>query len=229
MSRSFWVTGAGQGLGLALVERLLEQGHRVAVSGRDSQELDALGAQYGAQLLRLPGLLSQASQADAASQQLQAHWQSLDGMIINAGTCDYLPDQPADTDLFEMIVSSNLQATEHGLACALPLLAKGSKPQVMVVFSRYSALQLFEPNQPLSARNSPLHWVREQRQALHELGIALTIVAPPTLKAPVTQVQPLPEAWTAQATAQALVARLEQPEAELVLEALDMNSLWPLP
>jgi NADP-dependent 3-hydroxy acid dehydrogenase YdfG len=98
------------------VERLLDQGQRVAASSRDSEQLQALGKQ----LLCLPGQLQEVSQADTASQQLQARWGALDTLIINAGSCDYLADDVAGSDLFDMIVVSNLRAAEHCLAAALP-------------------------------------------------------------------------------------------------------------
>lgn len=224
-TRSFWVTGATNGLGLALVERLLDLGQRVAASSRDSEQLQALSEQ----VLCLPGQLQEVGQADTASQQLQARWGALDTLIINAGSCDYLADDVAGTDLFEMIVVSNLRAAEHCLAAALPLLARGDKPQVMVILSRYSASQLFEPNQPPSGLNSLPRWLRDQRATLRSLGIDLTVVAPQSLKTPVTLAQAIPEPWTPQTAADELLARLEQRQPELVLEALSLNSLWPLP
>ncbi|QXH57456.1 SDR family oxidoreductase [Pseudomonas maumuensis] len=223
MTRRFWITGASHGIGLALVEQLLAQGHTVAASGRDSQELDTLGARHGTRLLRLFGPLQD------ASQRLQAQLDGLDGLIINAGTCDYLGDDVTAADLFEQIVSSNQQATYQCLSAALPLLAKGAKPQVMAILSRYSALQLFEPNQPLSGGNSLPTWLSEQRNALHTLGIDLTVVGPQSLKAPATSVQAVPEPWTAQSAAQELLARLDQRQPELVLEVIDPGELWPLP
>lgn len=225
ITRSFWVTGASQGLGLALVERLLEQGHRVAASGTDSQELDALAQRHGDQLLRVPGQIQDRTQAEAASQQLQRQWGTLDGLIVNAGVCDYLADDTPDTELFEMIVSSNLRATEHALTSAQPLLSKGDKPQVMAILSRYSAQQLFDPRQPASGRNSLQQWLREQREPLKAQGIDLTVVAPQSA----TLAQVVPEEWTAQTAAFELVARLDQRQPELVLETMCLSHLWPLP
>ncbi|MDR2308184.1 MAG: SDR family oxidoreductase [Paucimonas sp.] len=229
ISRSFWVTGASRGLGLALVEQLLDQGHRVAASSQDSRELDTLSERYGSHLLRLPDQLQDADQASAAGQRLQAQWGAIDGLLINAGTCDYLPSATLDTDLFEMIITSNQRATEHALANALPLLTRGDKPQVMAILSRYSALQLYEPTQPLSGVNSLPQWLREQRQALQALGVDLTVAAPQSLQAPSTLLQFIPEQWTPQSAAMALAGCLELRKPELVLEALSLNSLWPLP
>lgn len=168
-------------------------------------------------------------QAAQASQQICHAWCALDGLIINAGTSDYLADDVADSELFEAIVTDNQLAGEHCLAKALPLLAKGNSPQVMAVFNRYSALQLHAPTQAPAGWNNMPQWMREQRQALKAQGVELTVVGPQSLKTPVTPAQAIPEAWTPQNAAEELLRRWPQREPELVLEALDLTSLWPLP
>jgi len=228
-SRIFWVTGASNGLGLALVERLLEQGHRVAASAKDCEGLDALAARHGSKLLRLPWQLHEEDQAASACQQLCHAWGSLDSLIINAGTSDYLAEGVADSELFEAIVSTNQLAGEYCLAKVQPLLAKGDTPQVMAIFNRYSALQLYAPTQVTAGWNNMPQWLREERQALQDKGIDLTVVAPQSLKTPVTTVQAVPDAWTPESAAEELLQRLPLREPELVLEVLEISRLWPLP
>ncbi|WP_201207396.1 SDR family NAD(P)-dependent oxidoreductase [Pseudomonas sp. S37] len=228
-SRRFWVTGASNGLGLALVEQMLAQGHRVAVSGKDDQVLEALAVKHGSLLLRLPWQLHEEQQAASAAQQICHAWCGLDGLVINAGTSDYLADDVADNELIEAIVTSNQLATEHCLASALPLLAKGDSPQVMAVFNRYSALQLYAPTQTTAGWNNIPQWVREQRNALKAHGVTFTVVGPQSLKTPVTSAPAIPEAWTPESAAAELLQRWPQGEPELVLETLDLSGLWPLP
>lgn len=227
-SRSFWVTGASNGLGLALVERLLEQGHRVGASGKASEELQALAARHGGRLLCLPWQLHEEGKAASAAEQICHAWCSLDVLIINAGTSDYLADDVADNNVFEAIVQDNQLAAEHCLASAQPLLAQGHQPQVMAIFNRYSALQLYSPTQVSAGWNNVPQWSREQRQVLKGQGIDLTVVAPHSLKTPVTRAHALPDAWTPQSAADEILARLALREPELVLEVLDIASLWPL-
>ena len=45
--RSLAITGASRGLGRALAERFLEQGHRVAVCARSEDALEELRAAHG--------------------------------------------------------------------------------------------------------------------------------------------------------------------------------------
>ncbi|WP_411383800.1 SDR family NAD(P)-dependent oxidoreductase [Pseudomonas sp. L7] len=228
-TRRFWVTGASNGVGLALVERLLEEGHRVAASGMDCQELDTLAELHEARLLRLPAHLNELVGAQSAAEQLQSHWGALDVLIVNAGTCDYLANDLPANAVMEEIVSSNRRASEHVLASALSLLARGDRPQVMALFSRYSTLQLFAPAQTPAGHNSLPQWFREQRKVLDNLAVQLTVVAPQSLKAPVSNSMAIPESWTAQSAADELARRLKHPQAELVLEVLDPTLLWPLP
>jgi len=76
--------------------------------------------------------------------------------------------------------------------------------------------------------NNMPQWMREQRQALKAQGVEPTVVGPQSLKTPVTSAQAIPEAWTPQQAAEELLLRWPQREPELVLEVLELSSLWPL-
>ncbi|GLO15315.1 hypothetical protein PPUJ20028_39000 [Pseudomonas putida] len=179
--------------------------------------------------MHLPWQLHADGQAADACQQICHAWCSLDGLILNAGTSDYLDDKQPVSDVFEAIVTRNQVAGEHCLANALPLLLKGESPQMMAIFNRYSALQLYAPTQRSAGWNNMPQWVREQRTTLKGQGVDLTVVSPQSLKTPVTAAQAIPEAWTPQSAAEELLRRWPQREPELVLETLDLSSLWPLP
>lgn len=224
-----WVTGASSGLGLALVEQLLEQGSRVAASGRACELLQDLSRQYPESLLLLDGNLSEPYAAQEAARQITDHWGALDCLILNAGTCDYLAiDTPAPA-IFEGIVSSNLSATRHCLESAWSLLQDDNPPQVVGILSRYSVLQLDDPGQPATVDNSLIQLLNSQRAALAAQAIDLTIIAPLDLKFAQVSEQVAPEQWTAHTAAEVILDRLPDRPANLVLEALHLNDLWPLP
>lgn len=228
-ARRVWVTGASSGLGLALVEQLLEQGALVAASGRASEELQHLARLHATQMLLLDCNLLDPLDAAMAVRQIADRWGALDCLLINAGTCDYLAvDTPAPA-IFEGIVNSNLNASNHCLNSALPLLQGGGSPQVVAILSRYSSLQIYHPSQPARPDNNLAELLNSHRTSLSSQGIDLTVIAPLSLKQPVVSVQVVPEQWTAQSAADVILKHLPERKANLVLEAMHQNDLWPLP
>lgn len=224
-----WVTGASSGLGQALVHDLLSKGHRVAASVRpDVPAMAVSDLQRLPNLLQLPGPLTDPQAALEARAAIDARWGRLDLCILNAGTCDYLPADVTANTLFANLAQTNRQAASHVLEAATPLLVKARKPMVLGLFSQASAAQQGDPTLPLSPHNSLTHWFRGQRQPLQAQGIALSLVAPPSIKLPVFGAPPAPDKWTAEKAAQRIVETLPGRHPELVLEALNMEALWPL-
>ena len=86
--RRIWLTGASSGIGAALAPLLLAQGHRLAVSARNVQPLQALAQRYPDQVLVVPGDLREGDQVRAIAQQIAQAWGGLDQVILNAGTCE---------------------------------------------------------------------------------------------------------------------------------------------
>ena len=221
-----WVTGASSGLGHALALQLLAQGHQVAISGR--APFEPLPEHLMPRCLLLDGDLSHADQAEAMSRRLQQHWGALDTLIINAGTCDYLDPQANGTAMFEGLIESNLAASTNGVQSALPLLQAGQKAHVVGILSGLTALQQYESSQWPTAQNSLGQWFSEVRSRLSPKEIDLTLVGPQTLKKPMTLTVALPQEWDAHSAASAIIDRLPRRMPEMVLEALSINSLWPL-
>lgn len=224
--KRIWVTGASNGLGHALASHLLSLGHQVAVSGRTPFE--PLPERRTSQCLVLDGDLSDATDAEAMSRRIQEHWGALDLLVLNAGSCDYLDDHSSGTAMFEALIASNVAASSHCLNSALPLLLAGKKAHVVGILSSITALQQHESSQWPTAQNSLGQWFSETRSRLSPNEIDLTLIAPQTLKKPVTASIALPQQWTAETAALAIIDRLPQRMPEMVLEALSVSSLWPL-
>ncbi|MBV6287520.1 SDR family NAD(P)-dependent oxidoreductase [Pseudomonas aegrilactucae] len=226
--RRIWITGGSGGLGTALAQALLEQGCEVALGVRRAEDASSLHARFGQQLLVVAGNLASPLTARQVCARLYEHWQALDGLIINAGTCDYL-DLPLSEAFIEQIPRTNLAAATHCLEAATPLLRAGCAPHVTGILNRFSSLQLHDPEHPARPANHLAQVFDDARHVLHEQGIALTVVAPQTAQHPLSAPLATPQPWTAQQAAQAILQRLAQRPPVLVLEALSADTLWPLP
>nr|WP_314493684.1 SDR family NAD(P)-dependent oxidoreductase [uncultured Pseudomonas sp.] len=220
-SQSFWVTASTNGLGAALIEQLVEQHARVAASGRNNLQFHAMARRHGNHLLALYG--DTQHQAD----RLKLEWGALDTLIVNAGTCDYLPADLTENQLLQALIKTNAEAVERYLDAALPLLVEARRPHVVVILNLYTAAKLSDPSFPASVATSLPERLREKRAKFRQLGIDLTVVTP--YAAPSQHPVPrIPEQWTAQSAAIEILSRLPDREEEIVLEALGLRTLWPL-
>ncbi len=83
--RAYLITGGTDGLGLALARRLVAEGARVAVCGRDAARLDAAQAALGGDALCVQADVSDPVDADAFVDAALARFSRLDGAVNNAG------------------------------------------------------------------------------------------------------------------------------------------------
>lgn len=73
MSR-LWLTGASSGIGAALAERLLAEGHSLAVTARQAAPLQALAQRHGARVLVVPGDITDAGQVREIVRRIEQAW-----------------------------------------------------------------------------------------------------------------------------------------------------------
>jgi NADP-dependent 3-hydroxy acid dehydrogenase YdfG len=95
------ITGGASGIGAATARRLLDQGHRVTITGRDHQRLGRFAQELGepAGLLPLAGDAADYQAVQAAVEATVDKFGRLDTVVANAGfaTHDTLADgDPAD-------------------------------------------------------------------------------------------------------------------------------------
>ena len=81
------VTGAGRGIGAAIAERLIQEGARVTLLGRQLATLEATARKLGDATQIVTGDVSDAEQMRAAVARACEHFGALDILINNAGQC----------------------------------------------------------------------------------------------------------------------------------------------
>ncbi|MEY9928406.1 NADP-dependent 3-hydroxy acid dehydrogenase YdfG [Catenulispora sp. GP43] len=220
------ITGGSSGIGAATARALLEQGHRVAVTGRDAERLAAFAAATGAgeQLLTIAGDASDAGDVAATVSQVLERWGRLDTVIANAGFS--LPGTLEDHDPEDMraMVLTNVLGPALLVRETLPALRE-SKGRIVVVGS--VAGIRYTPGNLYSVTKWAVHALVENvRLLVGKDGVGVTLVAPGVVDTAFWDERGgAPEAsLTAEQIATTIVFALSQP-ADVVVNQLVVRPL----
>ena len=228
--RRYWLTGASSGIGAALAEDILKSGAQLAVSSRQVAPLKVLSQRYPGQVLVLPGDLTNSQTVREIGEQIAADWGSLDTVILNAGTCEYVDAHQFDASIIEHVVRTNLLASSYCIEAALPLLRKGIAPHLVGVASSVTYLPLPRA-EAYGASKAGLRYLFESlRIDLAPEGIEVTVVSPGFVNTPLTAKNdfPIPLSWPADKAARHIIGKLRDRPLEIAFPGLFMAALWPM-
>jgi NAD(P)-dependent dehydrogenase (short-subunit alcohol dehydrogenase family) len=121
------VTGGGSGLGLALVERFVNEGARVAVFDRSEERVDAVVERLGEAVVGIVGDVTTVADNERAVATAVSAFGKLDTFVGNAGIFDYFADllgSPADAlgRAFDEVFAINVKGYLLGAKAAAPAL-----------------------------------------------------------------------------------------------------------
>ncbi len=211
-ARRIWLTGASSGIGLALAEQLLKDGHFLALTARTVKPLEELESRYPGQVLLAPGDVTDGTQVTAIGDRINQIWGSLDTAILNAGTCEYIDSSQYDAALFERVIRTNLLASSYCVQEALLLLRHGQKPHLVGVCSSVTYLPLTRSG-AYGASKAGLRYLFESlRIDLAHEGIDVTVVSPGFVDTPLTARNDfaMPMRWSAQKAGKHIAERLQR-------------------
>lgn len=210
--KRIWLTGASSGIGAALAEILLTQGHFLAVSARNATALETLHRGHPQQVLLLPGDLTDPRQVQAMGERIGQVWGHLDQVILNAGTCEYVDTGVFEADMIERVMRANLFSAAYCVEAALPLLRKAQRPHLVAVCSSVTYLPLPRAEAYGASKAAMRYLFQSLRIDLAHEGIDVTLVSPGFVDTPLTQKNdfPMPMRWPVGKAAAYIAARLEK-------------------
>ena len=171
------ITGAGKGIGLALVRRFLQsQEHHVWVCSRDIAALQALKSpRLFAQVLDIA-----ATPSDAIAKKVSEHFNKVDILIHNAGILINKPFEATDLEDWQRVFDVNLFSVVKINQALLPLLCKSGAAHIVHVGSMggFQGASKFPGLSAYSASKAALANLTECMAAeLNSLGIHVNCLA----------------------------------------------------
>jgi NAD(P)-dependent dehydrogenase (short-subunit alcohol dehydrogenase family) len=229
--RRYWLTGASNGIGAALAEEILKTGAHLAVSSRSVAPLNVLSQRYPGQVLVVAGDLTSSQTVREIGEQIAECWGSLDTVIINAGTSDYVDAKQFDAaSIIEHVVRTNLLASSYCIEASLPLLRRGIAPHLVGMASPVTYLPLPRAESAGAAKSGMRYLFESWRIDLAPEGIEVTVVRPGLADKPLTMENDVPMTlkWEADEAARVIFARLRSRPLEIAFPVVSTAPLWPL-
>lgn len=136
--KAFLITGGTDGLGLALGQRLVAEGARVAVCGRDTARLERAQGLLGADALCVQTDVTDGEQLDAFVDATLSRFGRLDGLVNNAGQTAATPIATSSDEQWRNDYELKVVAALHLSRTVLPALEAtgGAILNVLAILAR---------------------------------------------------------------------------------------------
>jgi NAD(P)-dependent dehydrogenase (short-subunit alcohol dehydrogenase family) len=120
------ITGGNSGIGLAAAKRLVLEGARVIVTGRDGDKLKKAVEGLGKNAEGIVADVSKLADIEALYAQIKTKYGKLDGLFANAGIAHIEPLEQVSEKHVDALMDTNVKGTFFTLQKAIPLFAPGA-------------------------------------------------------------------------------------------------------
>ncbi|MDI6024384.1 3-oxoacyl-ACP reductase FabG [Leucobacter sp. UT-8R-CII-1-4] len=183
-ARTVLVTGGNRGIGFAIAQRMIEEGHRVAVTARSGEGPE------GALTVRAE--MNDSASIDAAFTEVEATLGPVEVVVANAGiTRDMLLLRMSEEDFTE-VIDTNLTGTFRVVKRAAKGLLKGRFGRVILISSVVGLYGSPGQINYSSSKAALVGFARSLTRELGSRGITANVIAPGFIETDMTA--ELPEA-----------------------------------
>lgn len=191
-----WCTGAGKGIGRALVLELARRGWTIAASARTAGDLETLAAQAlalgGGRVFAYPLDVTDGPANERTVAAIRADLGPIDLAVLNAGT--HIPVTASDFRLeaFRRLFETNVLGTVAGLAAVLPPMREQRHGHIAVVASVAGYCGLPSAAAYGATKAALISMCEALKPELDACGVRLSVVNPGFVRTPLTDKNPFP-------------------------------------
>ncbi|MFL7961479.1 SDR family oxidoreductase [Pseudomonas kielensis] len=178
MNKTWLVTGSSSGIGLAVVEQLLERGDRVAATLREPQALSHLKERYGERLWTAALDVNDTSAIRNVVSRAFTELERIDVVVSSAGYALFGAAEECSDEQIDQQLQTNLVGSIQLIRACLPFLRRQGGGRILQVSSEGG--QLAYPNFSLyhASKWGIEGFVESVAQEVAPFGIQFTLVEP---------------------------------------------------
>jgi NAD(P)-dependent dehydrogenase (short-subunit alcohol dehydrogenase family) len=180
------VTGASRGIGAAVAARLADDGHRVALLGRDAGALESVAATLPSPSLVVPADITDPDRTEEAFARVEGEWGPVEVLVSNAGSGAAAPLAETTDELWARMIELNLTAPFRLLRRAVPGMVTGGWGRIVVVASVVAKRGESQVAAYSAAKHGALGLVRAASAELARTGVTVNAVCPGYVDTPMT-------------------------------------------
>ena len=120
------ITGGNSGIGLATARLFIDEGAKVAITGRNEQTLRGAADSLGPEAFAIRADITEAAERERMFSEVKRRWGALDVLFANAGLSASTPLGRTEVSAFEKQVQLNFISVFFTVQGALPLLRDGA-------------------------------------------------------------------------------------------------------
>jgi NAD(P)-dependent dehydrogenase (short-subunit alcohol dehydrogenase family) len=176
------ITGGTSGIGLETARRFLNEGARVAITGKNQATLETARKELGGEALVILSDASDVEGQNRVADALRQAFGGLDALFVNAGIADLKPIEQWDEDAFDRSFAINVKGPYFLVQALLPVFAN---PASIVLNTSVNA-HLGMPNTSVygATKAALLSLARTLSGELIRRGIRVNAVSPGPISTP---------------------------------------------
>ena len=176
------ITGGTSGIGLATARLFLQEGARLAITGRNPETLAAARSDLGADVLIVPSDAADVAAQQKVAESIRQSFGGLDVLFLNAGFTALKPVEQWDEAAFDLSFATNVKGPYFLIQALLPILAN---PTSIVVNASINA-HIGMPNSSVygATKSALLSLTRTLSGELIGRGIRVNAVSPGPISTP---------------------------------------------
>jgi len=208
------VTGGNSGIGLATAQRFLEEGAKVAISGRNEKTLAEALKKLGEDVLAIRADTAHLDEVERFLREVNKKLGKIDVLFVNAGVAKFAPLTETPESLFDEQFDINIKGAYFTIQKAVPYLNDGAS----IILNTSVAGSTGTPGtSAYSATKAALRSLARTAAAeLAERNIRVNAVAPGPIITPIFGRTGLPQQaiddWAKDLVSQVPMKRFGQPE-----------------